>query len=72
MLVLAHHKLEASTFNGVHLFFATRFAERQVLGETVTAWLAAHSHLKIHDIAVMQSSDAAFHCVTVVVFYFEP
>ena len=59
-------------FDGVKLFSATRFAERQVLGETVTAWIATNPRLQIVDIVITQSSDSEFHCVTICVFYLTP
>lgn len=59
------------TFNGVKVFSATMFAARDQLGETVTAWLAAHPHLTVTDFVVTQSSDSQFHCVAITVFYWE-
>ena len=35
-------------------------------------WIAANGHLKVTEMVVTQSSDAAFHCVTITVFYWEP
>ena len=58
-------------FNGVKVFSATMFADRAQLGEKVTAWLAASSQRKLTDIVVTQSSDEAFHCITISVFYQE-
>jgi len=58
-------------FNGVKVFSATMFAARERLGETVTQWLAEHPDLDVVDLVVTQSSDAAFHCVAISVFYFE-
>src|SRR6476659_8757596 len=46
------------TFNGVKVFSATMFAARDQLGETVTAWLAAHPQLVVTDFVVTQSSDS--------------
>jgi hypothetical protein len=37
----------------------------------VTAWIAAHPVIAPVQMTVVQSSDAAFHCVTVVVGYWE-
>lgn len=48
------------------------FADRGQLGEKITAWLASSTKRKLTDIVVTQSSDAAFHCITVSVFYHEP
>lgn len=62
----------ARTFNGVKIFSATMFAQRQSLGDEVTAWLRANSHVDIADIVVTQSSDAKFHCIVISVFYAEP
>ena len=58
-------------FNGVKVFSATMFADRAQLGEKVTAWIAGNSQRKLTDIVVTQSSDEAFHCITISVFYHE-
>ena len=58
-------------FNGVKIFSATMFADRGQLGDKVTAWIANNSQRKLTDIVVTQSSDAAFHCITISIFYFE-
>lgn len=58
-------------FNGVKIFSATMFADRGQLGDKVTAWIASSSQRKLTDIVVTQSSDAAFHCITIAVFYQE-
>ena len=59
------------TFNGVKVFSATMVADRDQLGEKVTAWMANNSHLKVTDIIITQSSDEAFHCIAITVFYWE-
>jgi hypothetical protein len=58
-------------FNGVKVFSATMVADRDVLGEKVTAWIAAHPDKKVTDLVVTQSSDEAFHCIAITVFYWE-
>ena len=58
-------------FNGVKVFSATMFADRDRLGDRVTDWIAANSHLKITEMIMTQSSDAAFHYVAITVFYAE-
>ena len=58
-------------FNGVKVFSATMVADRDQLGEKVSAWMATNSHLKVTDIVVTQSSDEAFHCIAITVFYWE-
>ncbi|HET9621607.1 MAG TPA: hypothetical protein VFP84_09590 [Kofleriaceae bacterium] len=59
-------------FNGVKVFSATMFADRDRLGDVITAWLAERPHIKVTQMVVTQSSDAAFHCITITVFYWEP
>jgi len=59
------------SFNGVKVFCATKYQDRACLGETVTRWLAEHPELALVDLVQTQSSDVAFHCVTISVFYFE-
>ncbi len=58
-------------FNGVKVFSATMVADRDQLGEKVSAWMQGNPHLKVTDIVVTQSSDEAFHCVAITVFYWE-
>jgi hypothetical protein len=45
------------------------FADRGRLGEKVSDWMAAHPGYEVADMIVTQSSDAAFHCITITVFY---
>ena len=58
-------------FNGVKVFSATMVADRDQLGEKVTAWMASHPAFKVTDIVITQSSDEAFHCIAITVFYWE-
>lgn len=58
--------------NGVRVFSATKFKEREFLGETITDWLALNPHAVILDRIVTQSSDKAFHCVAITLFYYLP
>ncbi|MDB4954108.1 MAG: hypothetical protein JWO36_1677 [Myxococcales bacterium] len=58
-------------FNGVKVFSATMVADRDQLGEKVTAWIANHPDKKVTDIVITQSSDEAFHCIAITVFYWE-
>ncbi len=58
-----------SAFNGVKVFSATMVADRMVLGEKVTEWLARNPKLEVTEMLVTQSSDHAFHCVAITVFY---
>ncbi len=59
-------------FNGVKVFSATMYADREKLGEKVSDWIAQHPKAKVTEIDVTQSSDAAFHCITLSLFYWEP
>ncbi|MCX5747059.1 MAG: hypothetical protein NT062_31700 [Proteobacteria bacterium] len=59
-------------FNGVKVFSATMVADREQLGEKVTAWMAQYRETrKVTDIVITQSSDEAFHCIAITVFYWE-
>ena len=58
-------------FNGVKVFSATMVADREQLGEKVTDWIAKNPHKKVTDMVITQSSDEAFHCIAITVFYFE-
>jgi hypothetical protein len=59
-------------FNGVKVFSATMVADRDQLGEKVTAWMNANQDTKkVTDVVVTQSSDEAFHCIAITVFYWE-
>ncbi|HLU66265.1 MAG TPA: hypothetical protein VKZ63_08305 [Kofleriaceae bacterium] len=63
---------EDRSFNGVKVFSATMVAERERLGEKVTEWINAHPQIEVRDMVVTQSSDEAFHCLAITVFYWEP
>lgn len=58
-------------FNGVKVFSATMVADRDQLGEKVTAWMGSNPALKVTDIVITQSSDEAFHCIAITAFYWE-
>ena len=58
-------------FNGIKVFSATMFADRDQLGEKVTRWLTEHPQLQVTELIVTQSSDAAFHCLAITAFYRE-
>jgi hypothetical protein len=56
-------------FNGVKVFSATMAQERDQLGEKITLWLAANPGVQVVDKIVTQSSDEAFHCVAITLFF---
>lgn len=57
-------------FDVLKVFTATRFNDREKLGDTVTAYKndLARKGAKVVATAVMQSSDSEFHCLTITVF----
>jgi hypothetical protein len=62
---------DRNRFNGVKVFSATMAQERDQLGEKITNWLDAHRNVKIVDKIVTQSSDEAFHCLAITLFFWE-
>ena len=58
-------------FNGVKVFSATMAPDRDGLGDKITNWLRNHPGVDIVDTIVTQSSDEAFHCLAITLFYFE-
>jgi hypothetical protein len=62
---------DRNRFNGVKVFSATMAQERDQLGEKVTHWLEQHKNVKIVDKIVTQSSDEAFHCLAITLFFWE-
>ena len=63
--------MDKNKFNGVKVFSATMAQERDQLGEKITNWLNDRPHLKVIDKIVTQSSDEAFHCLAITLFYWE-
>jgi hypothetical protein len=59
-------------FTGVKVFSATMAQERDQLGEKITLWLKANPGVEIVDKIVTQSSDEAFHCLAITLFYNDP
>ena len=60
------------SFNGVKVFSATTAMDREDLGERVNRWLREHADVEVVDKVVTQSSDDAYHCITVTIFYRSP
>ena len=57
-------------FDAVKVFSATKQKERDELGETVSRWLAEmRGSMTLVDKVVKQSSDHAYHCLTILLFY---
>ncbi len=56
-------------FNGVKVFSATMAQERDQLGEKITQWLSSNPTVEVVDKIVTQSSDEAFHCLAITLFF---
>ena len=56
-------------FDGVKVFSATMAADRERLGDRISDWIASNAHLEIVDTRVTQSSDEAFHCLAITIFF---
>ena len=61
-----------NAFTGVKVFSATMAQERDQLGEKITTWLSNHPGVEIVDKIVTQSSDEAFHCLAITLFFNDP
>jgi hypothetical protein len=58
-------------FNGAKVFSATMAQDRESLGTKVTEWIHNNPRRQIVDTIVTLSSDSAFHCLAITVFYWE-
>ena len=52
----------------IKVFSVTKAREREELGERVTAWIAANPEMQVLRTFVAQSSDAEFHCLSMILF----
>jgi hypothetical protein len=68
----AEGKNGANSFNGVKTFSATMAKARDALGEQVMEWLSSKPDREVVDTVVTQSSDEAFHCIAITIFYRDP
>ncbi len=60
------------TFNAVKVFSATTATDREELGERVSRWMRDNPDCEVTDKVVTQSSDEAYHCITITLFYRDP
>lgn len=58
-----------SGYTGCKVFSGTRPSDRDQLGERMTAWLGANPDVEVIATVTVQSSDHAFHCLSLVIFY---
>ncbi len=61
--------MSVKQFNAVKVFSATMAQEREALGDKVTTWLERHPDYDVQEIETTQSSDEAFHCISILIFY---
>jgi hypothetical protein len=62
-------KMPANLFDGVRTFSATMARDREMLGDKITDWIKGNPHHEIVDAVVTQSSDEAFHCLVITLFF---
>jgi len=62
---------EIIKFTGVKVFSATMAHDREILGDKVMAWIQKNPRRQIVQTIVTQSSDQAFHCLAITVFFSE-
>lgn len=55
-------------YDRVEVFSGTRARERSALGDCVTAFLNDNPGFDVVDVKICQSSDKAYHCLTIVLF----
>jgi len=60
-----------NSFTGVKVFSATMAHDREVLGDKVMAWIQKNPRQQIVQTIITQSSDQAFHCLAITVFFSE-
>jgi hypothetical protein len=63
---------EKQKVNGVQVFSATKFRDREAMSNVITRWLRNNPELEIVERVVRQSSDREFHCLSIVLFYHDP
>lgn len=51
----------------VKTFSATLAKDRDGVGDEVTRWLKDHPDVTVSEIRTLQSSDEAYHCLTIVI-----
>jgi hypothetical protein len=56
-------------YDGVKVFSATTVGRREKLGDDITAWLRANTDRVAVNTVVRLSSDARFHCLSILIFW---
>jgi hypothetical protein len=62
-------KIDPSLKSNVKVFSATKFNDRNSMGDQITRWLNQEPAKLVDDVVVKQSSDEAFHCLSIIYFY---
>jgi len=60
--------LTDARYSLVKVFSVTKAKQRDEIGASVTAWIAAHPALRVVTTVVALTSDAKFHCFSIVLF----
>ena len=59
------------SFSGMKIFSTTLARDREQMGDNITRWLHDNPQYEIVDKIVTQSSDEAFHCLAITLFWWE-
>jgi hypothetical protein len=61
--------VDVLNFSGIKVFSATKAREREEISDRINEWITANRNIEILGKDVLQSSDNAFHCLTIVLYY---
>lgn len=67
-VLLMSYSARMAPFSVVKVFSTTMYREREDLGERITEWLREHKELHPVEAVVTQSSDDAYHCLSITLF----
>ena len=56
-------------FSGMKIFSTTLARDREAMGDNITRWLHDNQQYEMVDKIVTQSSDEAFHCLAITLFF---
>ncbi len=57
-----------AAFNAIKIFSVVHARDRELLGERITEWIAAHPTLAPMGFDMSQSSDREHHCLTITLY----
>jgi hypothetical protein len=63
---MSDHRL---SFTGVKVFSSTLADDRAQMGEKIAEWLRKNPDVEVVDQVVTQSSDSAYHCLAITLFF---